>query len=141
MYRISKTFQFSASHQLDYLPNDHKCSRLHGHNYKVTLVLRSEKLDSSHFVKDFGELSGFGEWLKARFDHRHLNDCLVILENPHTQPRGAKSGSGGMDQRYSIAPTSENLARYIFDTWKQVYPQLESVRVSEGDYTWAEYSE
>ena len=141
MYRIAKTFGFSASHQLDYLPKEHKCSRLHGHNYKVTLILASENLDKDHFVKDFGELSGFAEWLKARFDHRHLNDCLVVLENPHTQPRGAKPFTGGMDQRYPIAPTSENIANYIYKTWKMVYPQLECVRVSEGEYTWAEYSE
>lgn len=73
MYTIAKTFGFSASHQLDYLPEGHKCKRLHGHNYKVTLVLRAEQLDENHFVRDFGHLDRFREWLMASiaaYDYR-----------------------------------------------------------------------
>ena len=39
MYTIAKQFTFSASHQLDHLPEDHQCARLHGHNYVVEIVL------------------------------------------------------------------------------------------------------
>ncbi|MGO8249243.1 6-carboxytetrahydropterin synthase, partial [Rhizobium johnstonii] len=33
MYRITKEFHLSSSHQLDHLPADHQCARLHCHNY------------------------------------------------------------------------------------------------------------
>lgn len=139
-YRISRKTRFSASHQLDHLPDGHKCKRLHGHNYEVTLFFERNDLDNYDFVRDFDSLSDFDDWINAKFDHRHLNDVLVDLANPHTQPKGAKPLEGGMDQRKPIAPTSENIARYIFDTWIRVWKDLARVRVSEGSDTWAEYS-
>lgn len=39
MFRITKEFHFSASHQLCRLPVDHQCARLHGHNYIVVVEL------------------------------------------------------------------------------------------------------
>lgn len=52
MHRITKEFHFSASHQLCHLPADHKCARLHGHNYIV-----GAELDADGFVPDFSDLS------------------------------------------------------------------------------------
>jgi len=139
-YRISRTSRFSASHQLDHLPDGHKCKRLHGHNYEVTLFFVRHDLDNYDFVRDFDSLTEFDNWINMKFDHRHLNDVLRDFANPHTQPKGAKPLGGGMDQRKPIAPTSENLARYIFDTWILVWHDLRVVRVSEGPDTWAEYT-
>ena len=39
MFKISKEFYFSAAHALFGLPDDHPCTRLHGHNYVVTVHL------------------------------------------------------------------------------------------------------
>jgi 6-pyruvoyltetrahydropterin/6-carboxytetrahydropterin synthase len=50
VYRIAKTFHFSASHVIEGLPESHPCGRLHGHNYEVTLVLESDRLDRVGFV-------------------------------------------------------------------------------------------
>jgi 6-pyruvoyl-tetrahydropterin synthase len=41
-YTISKEFAFSAAHHLNGLPPSHPCSRVHGHNYVVRVVLRRE---------------------------------------------------------------------------------------------------
>lgn len=64
---MSESFGFSASHELRLLPNDHKCRRNHGHNYTVTV---------SALVRDGSpaDLSAFGEYLAATFDHRLLNE-------------------------------------------------------------------
>jgi 6-pyruvoyltetrahydropterin/6-carboxytetrahydropterin synthase len=124
---------------LDSLPEGHKCKRLHGHNYTVELIFRGENLDEHGFIRDFDSLTGFQDWLNASVDHRHLNDVMKEWKNPHTQPRGAKPLGGGMDQRKPIAPTSENLARWICETWALVYLNLSEVRVSEGLDTWASY--
>lgn len=117
MFKISKTYSFSASHQLHHLPEGHKCKRLHGHTYSVTVVLGAEKTDEDGFVTDFANLdSTVGAWLKDTFDHRHLNEVVAFL------------------------PTSELLAAFLFHKWKSVLP-LVSVRVSESPTSWAEYSE
>lgn len=119
MYKIGKRFTFSASHQLDHLPDEHKCQRLHGHNYTVEVVLGGFVLDERGFIMDYGELSDFGEMLDREYDHRHLNDVC---------------GS-------AIATTAENLA-YRFYRWLKGlgYP-VYSVMVKETDKTFAEYSE
>ena len=53
MFRIMKEFHFSASHQLDHLPAEHQCARLHGHNYIVVVELAGERLNADGFVPAF----------------------------------------------------------------------------------------
>lgn len=88
-FRISRSFRFCASHQLAALPEQHKCSRLHGHNYTVTVTVGAATLDEHGFVTDFASLSPLNEYLQGVFDHRHLNDVV------------------------DFAPTSELLARHL----------------------------
>ncbi len=133
IYRISKTFPFSASHQLEHLPEGHKCKRLHGHNYIVTLVFKRDELDEWSFVRDFDSLNVFQNWVDVRLDHRHLNDVLRDPREDHPKEAIQKAAN-------SLQPTSENLAWWIFNRWSQVWPDLEAVKVSEGLDTWAEYS-
>lgn len=115
---IAKSFRFSASHQLDLLPEDHPCRRLHGHNYTVEIQLAASGLDASGFVADFGDLGPARDHLQDAYDHRHLNDVL--------------------DQQ----PSCEWLARTIYE-WcaanLSVAHLMHAVRVSETESTWAEY--
>ncbi|GHT23032.1 6-carboxy-5,6,7,8-tetrahydropterin synthase [Bacteroidia bacterium] len=111
MYKISKQFAFSASHQLDMLGAEHPCARMHGHNYVVTVYLRAEALDEFGFVKDYKALEPVKQYLNAHFDHRHLNDVLPAH------------------------PTSENMARFLYDTFKPEIPELYAVEVSETPQT------
>lgn len=112
---VKGAFCFSASHQLDYLPEGHKCGRLHGHNYSVEVELSGE-IDRRGFVRDYGDLASIQEYLDTRWDHRHLNDVL---------------GS-------AIATTAENLAVHLLSTFRNEFPDLVAVRVSETPRTWAE---
>lgn len=52
MYTVVKTVEVSGAHQLS-LPYPSKCSRLHGHNWKIEVTLRSETLDENGMVLDF----------------------------------------------------------------------------------------
>jgi len=117
--RISKRFEFSASHQLGKLADGHPCGRLHGHNYIVELQLSGtpEQLDEAGFVRDYGDLIEFKRWLDAEVDHRHLNDLL---------PEG-------------LNPSAENLAIWLYRLWRPLFPQLSGVGVSETPKTWAWY--
>lgn len=117
MYTITKQFEFSASHQLSSLPESHPCSRLHGHNYVVTLELRSQHLDDYGFVVDYGDLRVFKKYIDDEFDHRHLNEVM------------------------STEPTAEILARYFYEWTKSVWPAISAVTVSETAKTTARYSE
>ena len=74
-WSISKTFYFEAAHQLAFLPPTHKCSRVHGHSYEITLVLQAEVLTGTMLV-DYAELDVFREWLMRTQDHRNLNETM-----------------------------------------------------------------
>jgi 6-pyruvoyltetrahydropterin/6-carboxytetrahydropterin synthase len=111
MYRISKQFAFSASHILDMLGADHPCARMHGHNYLITVYLQSETLDRFGFVKDYNDLKPVKRFIEETLDHRHLNDVIPSH------------------------PTSENIARFIFERFKSEIPELVAVEVSETPKT------
>ena len=121
MFRIAKRMSFCASHQLDHLPLDHKCARLHGHNYEVEVVCKSEELDDRGFILDFAEIGELLDAVKEKFDHRHLNKIL---------------GSG-------IETTAENIAKHIMLMslyFPKLHPSIiEYVEVSETPNTWARY--
>lgn len=116
MFRISKEFHFSASHQLKGLPDDHPCARLHGHNYIVVVELASETLNQVGFVRDYRELAPLKNYIDDELDHRHLNDIL------------------GDDQ-----VTAEHMAKHLYDWCKAKWPETSAVRISETPKTWAEY--
>ena len=79
-YTISKTFEFSASHQLRGLREGHQCARLHGHNYRLRVELTATVLDQHGFVYDYGDLAPFKAWVDGTLDHRHLNDLLPFSQ-------------------------------------------------------------
>ena len=119
MYRISKEFHFSASHQLHDLPRDHPCGRVHGHNYIVKVILIAEQTNEHGFVLDYNDMKPFGQWIDDTLDHRHLNDVME-------------------DQ-----PSAENMARALCAVVKDMLdlPQdvTVCVAVSETPKTWAEW--
>ena len=78
---ICKVFRFSASHSLPHVAEGHPCKRLHGHNYRVEIIVRGERNPNTGFVMDFAEIARrFGPQIDA-LDHRHLNE-REGLENP-----------------------------------------------------------
>lgn len=115
MYKISKQFAFSASHILAGLSDNHPCSRLHGHNYVLTVYLKSENLDNVGFVRDYRGLDFVKKYIDENLDHRHLNDIT------------------------GFNPTAENLAKYLFDVFKPQINELYAVEISETSKTSAIY--
>ncbi|UWQ31250.1 6-carboxytetrahydropterin synthase QueD [Leisingera sp. M527] len=115
MFRITKEFHFSASHQLTHLPSGHQCARLHGHNYVVVVELAAKELNADGFVRDYHELKPLKEYIDGTFDHQHLND---VLEG-HS--------------------TAENMAKHFYDWCHARWPEVTAVKVSETPKTWAEY--
>lgn len=119
-FQISKRFEFSASHLLEGLADDHPCARLHGHNYRVEVVAEADDLDERGFVVDYHELRPLADHLRATLDHRHLNDVIPGQ------------------------PSAERIAWWLYEWCKghlpdEVARRLVAVRVSETPRTWAEY--
>jgi 6-pyruvoyltetrahydropterin/6-carboxytetrahydropterin synthase len=108
--RIGRTFRFESAHHLPNLPAGHKCRNLHGHNYRIEIVVAGS-LDARGFVKDFAEIDAEVMPLLAQVDHKLLND-VAGLENP----------------------TAEVIAAWFL---KRI-SDCESVRVYENDDCWAE---
>ncbi|HWN72058.1 MAG TPA: 6-carboxytetrahydropterin synthase, partial [Haliangium sp.] len=70
---ISKTFTFDAAHRLDRLPPEHKCHRMHGHTYRVELILSGHVADNG-FLLDYADIAEMWAPLHELLDHRILNE-------------------------------------------------------------------
>lgn len=105
---LFKDFSFEAAHFLPHVPAGHKCRRLHGHSFTVRIEITGETDPYSGWVMDFAELKSYFAPLYERLDHHYLNE-IPGLENP----------------------TSEVLARWIWDNLKPGLTQLSAVSVKE----------
>ena len=105
---LRKTFQFEAAHLLPRLPKTHKCRRLHGHSFKVEIVVRGPCDSKMGWLIDYAEISAAFKPLWRKLDHNFLND-IPGLENP----------------------TSENVAAWIWNRLKPKLPELCEVVVAE----------
>ena len=115
--RLSKTFRFEAAHDLPTFPPDHKCRRLHGHSFRFDVIVEGEVDPAKGYLIDYGDIKAAAGPLVKRLDHYYLNE-IEGLSNP----------------------TSEVLAKWIFDRLKPVLPQLSSIIVHEMCTSTCEYS-
>jgi 6-pyruvoyltetrahydropterin/6-carboxytetrahydropterin synthase len=90
MFELKILSHFSAAHQLTMVAK--KCENLHGHNWKVEVCVKGNRLNDAGVVVDFGIIKGYVKAIMGRLDHKFLNE-LPYFE--------------------SDAPSSENLAVYI----------------------------
>lgn len=76
--KIGKHFEFEASHVLPKHPG--KCGRMHGHSYKLTIVIEGDVDKTTGMVMDFASVNGIvKEEIISKYDHKHMND---FFENP-----------------------------------------------------------
>lgn len=78
---ISKQFGREAVHLLPHVPEGHKCGRMHGHTYRVTIEVRGE-IRPDGMVMDFADISAAWESIGKALDHQLLND---IIDNPTSE--------------------------------------------------------
>jgi 6-pyruvoyltetrahydropterin/6-carboxytetrahydropterin synthase len=105
---LRKTFQFEAAHRLPNVPPTHKCARLHGHSFRVEIVVSGECDPKFGWLMDYAEISEAFRPILDRLDHYYLNDIP------------------GLDNA-----TSENLAKWIWDQLKPRLPLLSEIQVAE----------
>lgn len=84
MYELMVTGRFAAAHSLRNFKG--RCEALHGHNWKVEVVVRGSSLDKAGLVMDFGELKALMNQALDALDHRYLNEVPPFdAQNPSSE--------------------------------------------------------
>lgn len=86
MYYLKKRLEISGAHNLK-LDYESKCSNLHGHNWIVTIYMKSKELDQNGMILDFTHIK---KKISDKLDHQYINDVIPDMN-----------------------PTAENMARWI----------------------------
>jgi 6-pyruvoyltetrahydropterin/6-carboxytetrahydropterin synthase len=122
MFEVSVEETFSAGHALRGYKG--KCENVHGHNYRVRVLLSGEKLDSIGLLFDFSHLKRAIQDVIRSLDHRFLNDFAPFD---------------------TVNPSAENIARHIYnEISRQIGPlpnnaAIAGITVWETDTTAATY--
>jgi len=113
---IFVTFTFDAAHRLPNVPEGHKCSRLHGHTFRVEVHVSGPVDEHRGWVIDFGDLKKICKPVIEQLDHHYLNE-IPGLENP----------------------TCEVIAKWLWQRLISDLPNLAKVIVQEGPSSGAVY--
>lgn len=116
MYTARIINEFSGAHNLR--GYEGKCENLHGHNWKVEVEVTKTELDKIGMVEDFKNMKKILGELIDKLDHKYLNDLSYFKKHN---------------------PTSENIAKYIYDALSKNMSGLGKVTVWESDSSSASY--
>jgi len=122
MYELKIVTQMACAHQLREFEG--KCENLHGHNWKIEVFVSGEDLEPNGILMDFKKIKTAAQTVIDSLDHKFLNE---------------------MDCFKEVNPSSENIARYIFQALGRAL-NSKRVRVSrvtawESDTACASYTE
>lgn len=118
MYSLKVEGAFSSAHNLRGYKG--KCEDLHGHNWRVEISVQSKTLDNIGMLLDFKYLKKKLNAVLEKMDHKYLNKLISFKR---------------------LNPTSENIAKYIYNELKSRIPLLNSVTVWENSSSAATYEE
>ncbi|MBE9536909.1 MAG: 6-carboxytetrahydropterin synthase QueD [Proteobacteria bacterium] len=121
MFEVMIKTEFASAHNL----RDYKgaCEAMHGHNWKIDILVEAKELDATGLAVDFNVLKEKSGTIIGDLDHIYLNE--------HTAFKAQN-------------PSSENIAKYIFDSLKKDLPdsvKLKKITVWETDDAAASYYE
>jgi len=121
MYRLMIKTSFAAAHNLINYQGD--CENLHGHNWRVEVVVAAKELDKAGLGIDFKILKKQTNSLLDELDHKYLNDLPSFKNN---------------------SPSSENISRYLFERLTETLNNenitVEKINVWESENACASYS-
>lgn len=108
MYEVIVRNYFSAAHQLRDFQGI--CENLHGHNWKIEVIVNSQVLDQIGVVVDFQIVEDKTKEILDVFDHQVLNNIAVFQD---------------------INPSAENIARFCFEELKQKLSSYTNIQVKK----------
>jgi len=142
MYKVTKHFEFEASHRLNALAEGHQCRNLHGHSYKVEVTIGSDKLNQHGFVIDFSEINQIKKRIHDDWDH-----ALIISQNDPKLSELTKLGGKYFIFPYNN-PSVENMCHHIYQLTTEMLLKKSSyrtfkvwIKIYETSNNFAEYTE
>ena len=118
MYEVKIETNFSSAHHL--LNYKGKCENPHGHNWKVEVIVRGNKLDNSNILSDFKVLKNIVNETIDYLDHKDLNE---------------------LDEFKNQSPSSEFIAKFIYYKVKEKINEIKRVNIFETQTSCASYYE
>jgi 6-pyruvoyltetrahydropterin/6-carboxytetrahydropterin synthase len=122
MFEVSVEQVFAAGHALRNYKG--KCENIHGHNWRVQVVIEGERLDGTGLLVDFIDVKDLMGSVIARLDHQFLNEVA---------PFDVKN------------PSAENIAEYFYEQMSTglaatpVPVRIREVKIWETDIQSATY--
>ena len=114
--RLTHAFQLESAHSLPHVPAEHKCRRVHGHTFGIEVHVEGPVDERTGWLVDYASIHAAFAPIRDALDHRLLNE-VPGLENP----------------------TSEHIARWIWQRLATGLPQLVEVVVRESPVTRCSY--
>jgi 6-pyruvoyltetrahydropterin/6-carboxytetrahydropterin synthase len=121
MYRLTIHTSFAAAHKLINYQGD--CENLHGHNWKVEVMVSAKDLNPAGLGIDFKILKKETNRILDELDHKYLNEIPPFIEE---------------------SPSSENIARFLFEKLGETLDNenvaVEKITVWESEHACASYA-
>ena len=122
MYELKVITDFAAAHQLRNFRGE--CEKLHGHNWRIEVVLSGDRLNEAGLLIDFKDVKTAANKILEDFDHAYLNDLPQFKDEN---------------------PSSENIAAYLFQRLSSElnkgHLKVTKVTAWESDSACASYGE
>ncbi len=83
MFELKIQTHFAAAHQLAMVAK--QCENLHGHNWKVEVMVAGETLNEAGVLIDFGELKAHVKTIIDQLDHKFLNELEILTCQPSSE--------------------------------------------------------
>ena len=122
MFEVCVEQVFASAHALRNYKG--KCENVHGHNWKVQVVIEGQKLDDTGMLVDFIDVKHLMGEILERLDHQFLNEIPPFDV---------------------VNPSAENIAEYFYQRMTEGLEQtpvpvrVQSVKIWETDIQSATY--
>lgn len=139
MYHLTAEASFDSAHFL--FGHTGKCANLHGHRWRIIAKISGDTLqtsgDKAGMLMDFSDFKRELGTLADSLDHR----CLIERGTLRLATMDALESEGFELITLSFRPTAENLAKYLFDSMKELGFPIRSMTVYETPDNCAAYEE
>ena len=119
---IRKLYRFEASHIVRNCSSDRCKYSVHGHSFRVELLLAADRLDRGQMVYDFGLLKGTVKDFLDGFDH-----AALFWEKEAPAYKQAMKRNSKRWVQLPVSPTAEQLSRVMFVTVQSILDNTERV--------------
>ena len=115
-FELRQHFQIESARFLPHLPTEHPCHHMHGHSFKIIVLLRASLHPQLGWVRDYNEISALLKPVLQMIDHKVLNEVPGLAN-----------------------PTSEILCRWLYEKFVALIPEVTQITVLETPSTEVSY--